>query len=84
MLLGGVAKSGKIPQAFWMLLSEGHALEYLDRAGDSWPRRTVHLDPRPHSMNMGIDRVGPNIPIKILVENGKCIFKSGISDTVEF
>ena len=47
-------------------------------------QRLVHLGPRPHSINMGIDGVGPNIPIKSLVENGECKFKPGISDTVEF
>jgi len=33
---------------------------------------------------MGIDEVGPNIPIKSLVEDGECKFKPGIFDTVEF
>jgi len=47
-------------------------------------RRPVHLDPRPHSINMGIDGVGPNIPVNFSVENGECKFKPGISDTVEF
>ena len=46
-------------------------------------QRPVHLDLRPHSINMGIDEVGPNIPMIFLVENGECKFKPGISDTVE-